>query len=146
MMKLVFLFLFNWLFMLDVVFWVGFVLFVVGLCGELCYCVWCLLCIIGYVVIGLIVGLFGFGVIDVSIDEILWLLMDVVFGLLLFEFGSCFDLCWIWCNLWFVVLSFVEVMLIFVFVLFVMFVFGVLGMVVLVLLVIVIVMLLLMVI
>lgn len=116
-MKSAFSFFPAWPLSPNTIFWVGLALLAAGLCGELCYRTWRLPRISGYAVIGLIAGAAGFGVIDTDSARSARPLMDVAFGLLLFELGGRLDLHWIRRNPWLILSSVAESTLTFAFVL-----------------------------
>lgn len=113
-MKSAFSFLPHWPPAPNAVFWIGLMLLIAGLCGELCWRTWRLPRLIGYSMVGLIAGPAGFGVINKALAVYARPLMDVALGLLLFEFGSRLSVRWIRTNSWLVATSVSEAALTFI--------------------------------
>lgn len=133
-------FFFLWLFVFGGFFWIGLVLVGVVLCGEFVCVVFKLFCIVGYVVVGLVVGVFGCLFIDVDMFDQIYILIEMVLVLVLFELGYWLLFEWLCVNCWFLFISGFESLLIWGFVIWVLQLFGVVVLVVVVVGVIVVVM------
>ena len=98
----------------DAVFWVATTLVAAALLGEFVFRRLRLPRIVGYTVVGALIGAAGFGVAGAQLAGSLRLVVDLALALLLFELGSRVNLRWLKANPWLLATSLAEAALTFV--------------------------------